>query len=397
MARSLLSLLLIAAATTPTLAAEFEHARLITQPGPEFADAKRSWQGIPGIERAPGGRLWAVWYTGGPAEGDMHNYGLLATSGDEGRTWSPPCVAIQGKPGIARIGDPLPWLDPRGRLWVFYRQVTLSDDGKRTAWAGTCAIRTDEPNVENPKWSEPTIIGKGDILFGKPVVRADGTWLAPFFAQGKTSFNAGSHGHETGCIASADAGATWSWRGGTTIAEVLRNFSEATLAERNDNRVWMVIRTRTGLYESSSSDGGKTWAEAKPLPQFVGPATRAHVRRLKSGAFLLIYHDAPKKSGGAYGRERLTAWLSDDEGKTWPHKLLVDERNRVSYPDATEGPDGRIYVAYDFGRYQPEQKQIVLAVFREADVRAGKFTSPDALEKIVISRATASTEKPPAK
>ena len=38
--------------------------------------------------------------------------------------------------------------------------------------------------------------------------------------------------------------------------------------------------------------------------------------------------------------------LSDDDGVTWQHKLLLDERNEVSYPDAVEH-NGFIYIIYD--------------------------------------------------
>jgi hypothetical protein len=109
------------------------------------------------------------------------------------------------------------------------------------------------------------------------------------------------------------------------------------------------------------------------------------LRRLASGAFLLIYHDSQKAKPG---RERLTAWLSDDDGHTWPYKLLLDERARVSYPDATQAPDGRIYLAYDHGRYEAGEKQILVSIFREADVRAGKIVSLDAALRLVVNQAS---------
>jgi len=59
-------------------------ARVISNPGAEYADIARSWQGIPGVERAPGGRLWVTWYSGDVGEGAMGNYAMVATSGDDG-------------------------------------------------------------------------------------------------------------------------------------------------------------------------------------------------------------------------------------------------------------------------------------------------------------------------
>src|SRR4051812_23501873 len=104
--------------TCTLTAAQLPTASVITSPGPEYGDTTRSWQGIPGIERAPQGRLWSTWYTGDVGEGAIGNYAMVATSGDDGKKWSKP-LAIQGPKGT-RIGDPLPWVDPKGRLWVFY-------------------------------------------------------------------------------------------------------------------------------------------------------------------------------------------------------------------------------------------------------------------------------------
>ena len=43
-----------------------------TAPGAAYGDDTRLFQGIPGIERAANGRLWALWYAGGPDEpGDV--------------------------------------------------------------------------------------------------------------------------------------------------------------------------------------------------------------------------------------------------------------------------------------------------------------------------------------
>ncbi|MBC7817470.1 MAG: exo-alpha-sialidase [Planctomycetaceae bacterium] len=376
------SLALIAAGAS---AAERPIAKVIVDPGAEYADSARSWQGIPGVERAPQGRLWVTWYSGDTGEGDMGNYAMASTSGDDGQAWSKPIV-IQGPTGT-RIGDPLPWLDPKGRLWIFWSQFT-----KRSAEPGsqdfkaTCAIRTDEPDNARPKWSAPFLVAEGGILFGKPLVRPDGGWLAPFFVNGKPSWIAETQGKATGVLLTTDEGNTWRWQGGASMPKEIWSFSEATLAPRRDGSVWTVIRTTQGLYESASSDNGRTWSDPVPMPAFAGPTTRAHMRRLASGAFLLIYHNSMNAKPR---RERLTAWLSDDEGRTWPHQLLLDERLRVSYPDAVQASDGRIYLAYDHGRYETGEKQVLVSIVREDDIRAGKIVSPDSVTKLVVNQCSA--------
>ena len=194
-----------------------------------------------------------------------------------------------------------------------------------------------------------------------------------------------ARGNETGTLLSTDAGESWNWLGGTTIEKDLLNFSEATLAQRTGGSLWMVIRTKAGLYESTSTDDGRTWSQAAAMSKFAGPATRACMRKLASGAFVLIYHDSPNSKPA---RQRLTAWLSDDEGRTWPHQLLLDERTRVSYPDATQAPDGRLFIAYDHGRYATGEKEVLLSIVREEDVRAGKLVSQDARTKLLVNQCT---------
>ncbi|MEY4814172.1 MAG: hypothetical protein RLZZ162_1245, partial [Verrucomicrobiota bacterium] len=65
-----------------------QHAPPINfHPGASYGPAERKYQGIPTIEHAPSGRLWAAWYAG-PVQEDRYNYVVAATSADDGRTWS---------------------------------------------------------------------------------------------------------------------------------------------------------------------------------------------------------------------------------------------------------------------------------------------------------------------
>jgi hypothetical protein len=100
-------------------------------------------------------------------------------------------------------------------------------------------------------------------------------------------------------------------------------------------------------------------------------------------AFLVAsYSDDQGKTKAAPAREYLTAFLSPDDGKTWPAKLLLDERRTISYPDIAQAPNGDIYVHYDRNRYS--DAEILFARFREEDVRAGKLVSKDAALKNVV-------------
>ena len=80
----------------------------------------------------------------------------------------------------------------------------------------------------------------------------------------------------------------------------------------------------------------------------------------------------------------MTAWLSDDEGKSWKGGLRLDARNNVSYPDVAEDADGNLWIIYDRERYQGGD--VLIARFREEDVLAGVCVTPAARLRIPVSR-----------
>lgn len=81
----------------------------------------------------------------------------------------------------------------------------------------------------------------------------------------------------------------------------------------------------------------------------------------------------------------MTAFLSEDDGRTWPYKLLLDEREDVSYPDIAQDGNGNIYVVYD--RKRVTQREILMARFREEDVKRGGLSSTDAKLRILVNKA----------
>ena len=83
----------------------------------------------------------------------------------------------------------------------------------------------------------------------------------------------------------------------------------------------------------------------------------------------------------------MTAFLSDDDGKTWKGGLVIDDRNGISYPDGFQHPDGRIFIQYD--RDRGGEAEILMAVLTEEDVLAAKPVSNKAVFKQIVSKARA--------
>jgi predicted neuraminidase len=348
----------------------FAHAaaarRVNLSPGPEYADESRMFQGIPTLERSSNGRLWAAWYGGGVTE-DKHNYVVLATSGDDGQTWQRVLVVDPDGDGPVRAFDPCLWHDPKGRLWLFWAERGQGPVPE------TLAITTADSNNAAAEWSEPRRLFEG-IMINKPTVAKDGRWLLPT-ALWQTEGSAR-------VVASSDDGAKFARIGAANVpVKADRNCDEPMLVQRRDDALWLLVRTRYGIGQSVSTDGGKTWPDVTPTG-IAHPATRFYIRRLASGRLLLVRHNPP---GGANARSHLSAFLSEDDGQTWKGGLLLDERRNVSYPDGAQSADGMIYLIYDFERQR--DKQILMAVFDENDVLQGKVTSPKGRLRAQINQA----------
>ena len=183
---------------------------------------------------------------------------------------------------------------------------------------------------------------------------------------------------------SDNEGESWRYRGGKIFKN--SSFNEHSVVEKNDGTLWMLSRcnSKSGgeAAQSFSTDGGKTWQEQTTFFPHVN--SKAVFRRLQSGNILLIRH-GEDMTKAAPAREYLTAFLSLDDGKTWPAKLLLGERRTISYPDIAQAPNGDIYVHYDRNRYS--DAEILFARFREEDVQAGKLVSKDAsLKNLVKSK-----------
>ncbi len=344
---------------------------------PDHATTNRAFQGIPSLAVAPGGRLWANWYAGITPGEDHNNYVAVTTSGDGGKSWREVLVIDPDDSGPIRTFDPELWVDPTGRLWVFWAQ----SQGHDGSVAGVWCVRTDNPDDEQPEWSQPRRLTDG-IMMCKPVVLSSGEWVLPASTWRATDNSARM-------IVSTSLGRSWSLHGACNVPTDVRAFDEHIITERKDGSLWLLARTKYGIGESVSTDRGRTWPELTPS-KIAHPSARFFIRRLNSGNLLLVKHGAVDQKTG---RSHLTAFVSSDDGATWSSGLLLDERSGVSYPDGQQTADGLIHIIYDFSR--TGSRHILMATFREEDIAAGRPVSDDVRLRQLVSEASGGQEKKP--
>lgn len=346
----------------------------------KYSSPHRVWQGIPGIARTKGGRTFISFYSGNVKE----TYGNFAAvlQSDSDTNFSEPVVVAE-KQGKFRCFDPVLWIDPLDRLWFIWNVMPGEE-----VFAAIC----DNPDADELQWSEEFYIGCG-IMMNKPVVLTSGEWLfpiaywrhdiAPELRKPALDFNypAGSYAYKT-----TDNGKNFIKLGYADIRD--RSFDEHMITELNNGVLMMLVRTVYGIAVSYSYDRGKNWSRGEDS-KLGGPCSRFFIYRLRSGRLLLINHVNFK------GRNNLTALLSEDDGKTFPYSLLLDERNQVSYPDAIECDDGYIYIVYDRERggfksslqeAYADAREILTAKITEQDIISGTLISDGSFLKNVVCK-----------
>jgi hypothetical protein len=327
-----------------------------------------TFQGLPTVAAAPSGRVWVSYWIGGDVEHDRHtkNRMVLYTAASPGAPMEGPVVITKSDHGYYTF-QPNLWIDPSGRLWFTWVELGVGEEG-----LSTVALVTDDPGSAHPKWEFRGVITPGHRM-NKPTVLKNGDWICP--AEDFTD----AARRKNRLYISRDQGKSFSFLSSLRVDGSA--FPELMTVEKNDGSLWMLTRTDKGITEATSADMGKTWQDIRPLPGIHTTNTRFHITRLKSGRLLLVFNDHPQYRGN------MTAALSEDDGKTWTARLLLDDYGHVTYPDAQQMADGSIVIVYDKARYKirPGSSEVLplarwgeikMARITEEDILAGKLVSP---------------------
>jgi predicted neuraminidase len=325
----------------------------------------RHYEKFPAIgAAADGSAIYVAWYSGGQAPGPG-NFVTVSVSLDQGKSWLSDQLVVFPKEPSNRIFDPALWRDEDGQVHLFYGSTKDS-----LLWDGYGGVNTLPIGWKNGMITHGESYRLSDgVMSNKPIV-VDGkeAILFPIYidkpnegSEGKSYPSNGafvlSHPFniENGVIKELESYSSIS------IPEDLRIHDEPQLVQvSNDGSFLALVRTTEGIYFSKSSDYGKTWTDVAPFTA-AGPTTssRFYIGKLKSGNLILVMNASTT-------RNNMAAFISEDGGESWPHKLLLDARENVSYPDLDQTEDGTIHVVFD--RDRTGAKDILYARFNEKDV-----------------------------
>jgi predicted neuraminidase len=313
-------------------------------------------EGIPSLVELPNGDLLCVFYAG-RYELSLDSAIYLTRLPRGAGEWEQPRVIVPGN-GISRV-NPVLMLHADGRtLTCFYGNIEgvwnfeyarpcyrVSRDGGVT-WGF-------EQRLPEPRFDEPT----GTILALKPVHLADGTILLPANRESETRDPL--RGWTSLFYRSTDDGRTW-----TETPEIRSRPGniQPTAQQLADGSLVAFFRPRgrgSKLWRSTSSDGGRTWAELGKTP-LDNPSTRSDFVVLPDGSFVLACNPSPQR------RSPVSLLLSHDGGKTWPVRRDIETGpGPAGYPAVILARDGKIHVAYDLARYAIKHVVVDRAWFDE--------------------------------
>jgi len=364
----------------------------------------RIFQGCPQVEISEGGRLWATWF-GSNVQAERAPYhkdhfSVISTSADGGKTWKEVFVFDPSELLGGGASDPMLWKDSKGNIrFIGLRNVDFQgkDEFASSAWEFTML----DPENEHTAWSAPRLLGNKNISVMKPLIFPDGTVMR---SMDDFTF-VGSPDKVRIRFLKEDVD------GKPIFISELPVDADAGFAEqmpiiRTDGSLFTFYRANKGRTFAESFDGGKTWKPRGYYPMQFSINTKCILTTLPSGRVLLVANDVQmKEANGKHvyyftdengkerelerhktARTRMTAYLSDDDGLTFTLKLLLCDDGEISYPSATLGKNGSIYIVYDQGRGRIGQHTILLSRITEEDILAGRLVDGDSLLNSIVSR-----------
>lgn len=278
---------------------------------------------------------------------------VLRRSFDLGQTWQP--LQVVADFGDDFCGNPCVVQDStNGRLWLAFTRspgaATEEEIVARKADPTTVWITSSDD--DGATWSKPRDLsatcrqstwgwygtGPGHGLFlGN--AQKNRLVIPAYHTEGDV--------YRTHCLLSDDHGATW------RLSDIAANHtSEPQVVVMGDRSLLMNARTIAGKGEQrtlvTSRDWGETWqptTDVTPLSENLcqGCIYRCY-RSGTKGDYDLIYTQPATRS-----RTEVTAWLSADEGKTWPFAQTL-WRGPSAYTAMVRTHDGQICTLIECGQ-----------------------------------------------
>lgn len=274
---------------------------------------------------------------------------VVRRSADQGLSWSDPITMVQGTGRKHGFGDPALVQCANGDVLCLFV-------GGNGLWASTEAdpIRSYvcRSSDRGATWSAPEDITS--LLWGSQSANtATRNYKGSFFGSGNAlRLTRGTHKDRIIVVAAMvrksanilDNFAVYSDDNGHTWQVSERAFlagDEAKVVELVDGSVLMSIRQNGPRGKNISTDGGATWGAQSTWPEMSTNACNGDLLRVsatdRGGKRNILLHSIPN----SMNREKVSIYVSYDEGLSWQHPVLLFEGPSV-YSSLTLQRNGTI-------------------------------------------------------
>ena len=330
----------------------------------------------------PNGDLLACWFAGSD-EGNADISIVVSRLNATESKWSAGEVVSDDPARLEQ--NPSLFLTPQGEIWLMYTaQVSRAPEhNPHFNLQYTAEIRRKISRDNGYTWgpTETMFSRPGSFCRQKIQVLSSGRWVFGNWICFPDETRCGSD--ITVVQISDDQGKTW------REVEIPRSAGRvhANLIETAPGELTALFRSRfaDNIYISYSKDYGDSWTE--PVRTCL-PNNNSSISaiRLQSGALALIYNalrfnDDISKTVWPHQRCPVTFAISEDNGKTWPYKRIIEmgegfvgeyndiNNRRYEYPVMMQGLDGKIHAAYSWG----ERRCVKYVCVDEAWIRGEKM------------------------
>lgn len=303
-----------------------------------------------------------IWTINGPDRGSHVSRIELLESDDNGNSWSSPRLILSGNKERSVGSFSMIRLSSGKLLHILSRFGGYDHDNfENCILDGFVHSSTDNGRT----WSTPEMIPTNEQYLSSVLSSVQLTNGRVVFPFGLLTPNNGQFAVST--VWSDDEGMTWQ-RSPSVLEAGGGGFEsgacEPSVVELPDGRLWMLIRAQCGFqYESFSSDNGETWSVARPskIPSSNAPAV---LLRLKSGRIIVVWNNCTR---WAYARYSLMMAATDDGENFFGFREIDNSDDKhvttstywcVTYPYLCEGPEGDIFVSYNYGDWGYNEARI---------------------------------------
>lgn len=318
---------------------------------------------IPAIVATKTGKLLA--FAEGRTGGDSGPIDLIMKhSLDDGNTWSD--VRVLWDDGDNTCGNPCAVVDQEtGVIWLLMTWNKGTDTESEIMKGKSEDVRhvyVMSSADEGITWSEPKRISDTTRLGhwrwyatgpGNGIQLARGKYAGRLIIPCNHSDHSDpqEHHYRSHVIYSDDHGETWKLGG---IHEAKTN--ESGVVELSDGRILQQMRSYhdQGLRALAfSSDGGESWGKVELATELNTPVCQASILRYSwpetkdaNDANLILFASPRGKN-----REKMTVWVSQDDGKTWPKQKLIYS-GASGYSNLVVLSDGQVGLLFEKDSYK---------------------------------------------